>query len=93
MNKREELIPQAKQFDEIISIIDNARTRALKAVNAELINMYWEKVSHVSKKVKDGGCGESIVTDFSTISKSLSNFKRLFFAKDLTYEAVLWNLP
>ena len=36
-----ELTPKTGQFDEIISIIDNARTRALKAVNAELIQMYW----------------------------------------------------
>lgn len=36
-----DLVPQMGQFDEIISIIDNARTRALKAVNAELIQMYW----------------------------------------------------
>lgn len=62
---KEELIPQTKQFDEIISIIDNAHARALKAVNAELIHMYWEIGSYVSKKVKDGGWGKSIVADFS----------------------------
>lgn len=33
----EDFVPQMGQFDEIISIIDNARTRTLKAVNAELI--------------------------------------------------------
>ena len=30
-----ELTPKTGQFDEIISSIDNARTRALKAVTAE----------------------------------------------------------
>ena len=34
-----DLVPQMGQFDEIISIIDNARTRALKAVNAEMIEI------------------------------------------------------
>ena len=29
------LIPQTGQFDEIVSIIDNAHNRALKAVNTE----------------------------------------------------------
>ena len=62
---KEELVPQSEQFDEIISIIDNAHTRALKAVNAELINMYWEIGAYVSKKVKDSGWGKSIVADFS----------------------------
>lgn len=62
---KEELVPQSEQFDEIISIIDNAHARALKAVNAELINMYWEIGAYVSHKVKDGGWGKSIVADFS----------------------------
>lgn len=62
---KEDLIPHSTQFDEIISIIDNAHARALKAVNAELINMYWEIGSYVSQKVKNGGWGKSIVADFS----------------------------
>ena len=36
----EELTPKMSQFDKIISIIGQARNRALKAVNAELIQMY-----------------------------------------------------
>ena len=36
-----ELTQNMGQFDELLSIIDSARTRALKAVNAELIQMYW----------------------------------------------------
>lgn len=62
---KEELVPQSKQFDEIISIIDNAHARALKAVNSELINMYWEIGAYVSHKVKKGGWGKSIVEEFS----------------------------
>lgn len=49
------MTPPMGQFDEIISIIDSARTRALKAVNAELIQMYWEIGAYVSERVKDGG--------------------------------------
>lgn len=44
-----ELTPKTGQFDEIISIIDNARTRALKAVNAELIQMYWNVGEYLSR--------------------------------------------
>ena len=36
-----ELTRNPGQFDEVIHIIDNARSRAMKAVNAELIQMYW----------------------------------------------------
>ena len=66
----EELTSKTNQFDEIVSIIDNARTRALKAVNAELIRMYWDIGEYVSKRVKDGGWGKSIVSDFSAFLQS-----------------------
>ena len=35
-------INKNNNFSEIISIIENAKSRALKAVNAELITMYFE---------------------------------------------------
>ena len=37
----EQLTPQGHNFDKIISIIEDTRSRALRAVNAELIRMYW----------------------------------------------------
>lgn len=60
-----ELTHNSGQFDEVIHIIDNARSRAMKAVNAELIQMYWEIGAYVSSRVKDGGWGKSVVTNFS----------------------------
>jgi hypothetical protein len=62
-----ELTHNPGQFDEVIHIIDNARSRAMKAVNAELIQMYWEIGSYVSGRVKDGGWGKSVVADFSDL--------------------------
>lgn len=50
-----ELTRNPGRFDEVIHIIDNARSRAMKAVNAELIQMYWEIGAYVSGRVKDGG--------------------------------------
>lgn len=32
-------------FSQVISIIEAAKNRALKAVNAELINMYWKSAN------------------------------------------------
>ena len=60
-----ELTHNPGQFDEVIHIIDNARSRAMKAVNAELIQMYWEIGSYVSGRVKGGGWGKGVVADFS----------------------------
>ena len=60
------LIPEnANTFDEVISIIDNARESAFRAVNRELINMYWGIGEYVSRSVADGGWGKSVVNDFS----------------------------
>ena len=85
-----ELTHNPGQFDEVIHIIDNARSRAMKAVNAELIQMYWEIGSYVSGRVKDGGWGKSVVADFFRISASaLSGNKGIFCAEHLAYEAVL----
>lgn len=52
-------------YDEMISIIERARENAFRAVNHELISMYWEIGAYVSKKVKNGGWGKSVVTDFA----------------------------
>ena len=60
-----EVAHSLEHFDEVIHIIDNARSRAMKAVNAELIQMYWEIGSYVSGRVKDGGWRKSVVADFS----------------------------
>lgn len=65
-----ELTAKIGEFDEIISIIDNARTRALKVVNAEMIQMYWDIGAYVSERVKDGGWGKSIVSEFSAFLQS-----------------------
>ena len=61
-----DITPKDQQFNEIISIIENARSRALKAVNSELIQMYWQIGEYVSKQVKNGGWGKSIVAEFSS---------------------------
>jgi len=80
---KEGLINPVKQFDEIIPIIDNARTRTLKAVNAELIQMYWEIGAYVSYRVKDGGWGKSIVMDFSNFLQSRYPTLKGFFVQNI----------
>ena len=76
-----ELTHNSGQFDEVIHIIDNARSRAMKAVNAELIQMYWEIGSYVSGRVKDGGWGKSVVADFSNFCKRIIREQRDFLRR------------
>lgn len=42
-------IKNNENFSEIISIIETAKMRALKAVNTELITMYYEVGKYLSK--------------------------------------------
>ena len=45
---RDELTPLSGEYSDIIPIIDGARYRAQKAVNAEMIQMYWNIGKHAS---------------------------------------------
>ena len=49
------------QFDKIISIIDQVRNRALKAVNAELIQMYWDVCEHLSGLYTSSGFSSKVI--------------------------------
>lgn len=66
----DELIPANSEYSDVIPIIDGARYRAQKAVNAELIQMYWEIGRYVSERVKDGGWGKGVVQEFSVFLQS-----------------------
>jgi len=52
-------------FDEMISIIERAREKAFRAVNRELITMYWEIGRLISEKVSAKHWGKSVVQEFS----------------------------
>ena len=53
------------QFDEVIRIIDKARSRAMKAVNAEMIRMYWEIGSYLSKLCTASRFGDKVIDEVS----------------------------
>ncbi|MBS0623305.1 MAG: hypothetical protein JSS62_01635 [Verrucomicrobia bacterium] len=50
-----------RQFSEIISLIKAARYNAFKAVNTELINLYWEIGKYISHRTEKEGWGKSTV--------------------------------
>ena len=58
------------EYSEIISIIERARENAFRAVNREVITMYWEIGAYVSEKVNNGGWGKAVVKDFSNFIQS-----------------------
>lgn len=54
-----------KRFTDIIQLIKQSRTNAIKAVNAELINLYWNIGEHISKKIEQSEWGDSVVTELA----------------------------
>lgn len=53
------------RFTDIIQLIKRARTNAIKAVNAELINLYWNVGEYISKRVESSQWGQSIVKELA----------------------------
>lgn len=50
-----------QQFTEVISLIKRARYDAYKAVNKELINLYWELGKYINQRTESEGWGKSTV--------------------------------
>lgn len=65
-----------RRFTSIIQLIKQSRTNAIKAVNAELINLYWNIGEHISKKIEQSEWGDSVVKDLAEyIQKSEPQIK------------------
>lgn len=54
-----------KRFTDIIQLIKQSRTNAIRAVNAELINLYWNIGEYISKKLEKSEWGDSVVTELA----------------------------
>jgi len=52
-------------YTEMIAIIERSREKAFRAVNRELITMYWDIGKYISGKMENGGWGKSVVADFA----------------------------
>lgn len=52
-------------FGEVIKLIQKARNNAYKAVNKELINLYWEIGKYIAERSQKEGWGKSTVTQLA----------------------------
>lgn len=75
-----ELVSNTNDFGTVISIIENAKGRALKAVNAELINMYWQVGEYLSDLCAQSSFGDKVIDEVAnyilTTSPTLKGFNR-----------------
>ena len=59
------ITPSQADFDQILNLIDAARTRAVAAVNTALIELYWTIGEHIAKKVADREWGKGTVKELA----------------------------
>ena len=53
------------RFTDIIQLIKQSRTNAIRAVNTELINLYWNIGQYISKKIEQSEWGDSVVAELA----------------------------
>ena len=60
-------LDKRQQFSEVVLMIRQAQYNAMKTVNAEMINLYWNIGAYISKQLETSKWEESVV-------KELANF-------------------
>lgn len=63
--KRKTVLPVQNDFDEVVSLIEQARRRAYQAVNTHLIDLYWEVGEFVSRSIVASGWGKGTVQELA----------------------------
>lgn len=58
-------IKMDERFADIIQLIKQSRSNAIRAVNMELISLYWNIGEYISKKIEQSEWGASVVTELS----------------------------
>lgn len=53
------------RFTDIIHLIKQSRENAIRVVNAELINLYWNIGEYINKKIEQSEWGDSVVTELA----------------------------
>lgn len=62
-----EIINYEHDLEIIVQIIEHAKCRAMKAVNTELIEMYWQIGKYISEKTVSAGWGKGVVKEFANL--------------------------
>lgn len=55
----------ANRFTDIIRLIKHSRENAIRVVNAEMINLYWNIGEYITKKIEIAEWGDSVVSELA----------------------------
>lgn len=58
-------LPNERAFAEVVEMIQGARGRALVAVNAALVDLYWRIGEYISRKLEAATWGEGVVDELA----------------------------
>ncbi len=75
--------PSPTDFDDVLRLIDAARTRAIAATNTELIDLYWKIGEHISRKIAAEGWGQGTVEELAEYIRRCQPTARGFSARNL----------
>ena len=71
-----DLMANDNDFSTVVPIIENARGQALKAVNAELIRMYWEVGRYLSGLCANSSFGDKVIDEVANyVSNTVPSIK------------------
>jgi predicted nuclease of restriction endonuclease-like (RecB) superfamily len=71
------------QFSEIRKIINDAKLKAFKAVNAELVDLYWKVGKYISERISNEEWGKGIVTNLAKYLKETEPDTKGFSSQNL----------
>ena len=88
--------PMDRGFVEVRELIQNARRKALQAVNTELVALYWQVGEYISRKIASAEWGDGVVDELARYlartQPSLKGFtRRNLFRMRQFYEAYSGN--
>lgn len=72
-----------KRFDDIIQLIKQSHTNAIRAVNAELINLYWNIGAYINQKIEQAEWGDSVVTELAKYIQQNEPYVKGFSDKNI----------
>lgn len=75
--------PAESDFDQVLGLIDAARTRAVAAVNTAMIDLYWTIGEHISRKIANDGWGKATVHELAAYIQRRQFNARGFSASNL----------
>jgi len=72
-----------EDFKHIVALIQQSRSRAYQAVNAELVNLYWQVGAYISQRVATTEWGKGVVEDLANFISRTGPSIRGFSDKNL----------